>query len=163
MDMEVKMPNIQTREEACQWTVMRVRALIAEETDCVTNMANTAAAIFEIWKDVSWAGFYRMKNGELVLGPFCGKPACRRIKVGSGVCGTAVSQKKTQLVPNVHEFPGHIACDSASNSEIVIPLHKGNEIVGVLDIDSPVLARFDEEDQEGLEHFVRILESIFDR
>ena len=84
-------------------------------------------------------------------------------EVGSGVCGTAVSQKKTQLVPNVHEFPGHIACDSASNSEIVIPLHKGNEIVGVLDIDSPVLARFDEEDQEGLEHFVRILESIFDR
>lgn len=95
--MEVKMPNIQTREEACQWAVMRVRALIAEETDCVTNMANTAAAIFEIWKDVSWAGFYRMKNGELVLGPFCGKPACRRIKVGSGVCGTAVSQKKHSL------------------------------------------------------------------
>ena len=102
-------------------------------------------------------------EGRLVLGPFQGKPACIEIEIGKGVCGTAVANDQVMLVKDVHQFPGHIACDSASNSEIVIPLHKGNEIVGVLDIDSPVLARFDEEDQEGLEHFVRILESIFDR
>ena len=161
--MEQKPVNFTSREDACRWAVMRVRALIAGEKDLITNLANASAAIFEAWKEVSWAGFYLMKEGELVLGPFQGKPACRRIKVGSGVCGTAAATRQTQLVPDVHKFPGHIACDSASNSEIVIPLHKGNEIVGVLDIDSPVLARFDEEDQEGLEHFVRILESIFDR
>lgn len=157
MDMEVKMPNIQTREEACQWVVMRVRALIAEETDCVTNMANTAAAIFEIWKDVSWAGFYRMKNGELVLGPFCGKPACRRIKVGSGVCGTAVSQKKTQLVPNVHEFPGHIACDGGSNSEIVVPIFLNDEVIGVIDLDSYEFDRYSELEQNALEKIAQML------
>ena len=102
-----------------------------------------------------------MREGRLVLGPFQGKPACIEIEIGKGVCGTAVANDQVMLVKDVHQFPGHIACDSASNSEIVIPLHKGNEIVGVLDIDSPVLARFDEEDQEGLEHFVKILESIF--
>ena len=140
--MEVKMPNIQTREEACQWAVMRVRALIAEETDCVTNMANTAAAIFEIWKDVSWAGFYRMKNG---------------IKVGSGVCGTAVSQKKTQLVPNVHEFPGHIACDGGSNSEIVVPIFLNDEVIGVIDLDSYEFDRYSELEQNALEKIAQML------
>ena len=118
---------------------------------------------FDLYYLYSSTSFYLMREGRLVLGPFQGKPACIEIEIGKGVCGTAVANDQVMLVKDVHQFPGHIACDSASNSEIVIPLHKGNEIVGVLDIDSPVLARFDEEDQEGLEHFVRILESIFDR
>ena len=104
--MEQKQPNIQTREDACRWAVMRVRALIADEADWVTNLANASAAIFECWKEVSWAGFYLMKKGELVLGPFQGKPACRRIAVGKGVCGTAAAEQKTHLVADVHQFSG---------------------------------------------------------
>lgn len=129
----------------------------------ISNLANASALLGDALLNINWVGFYLMREGRLVLGPFQGKPACIEIEIGKGVCGTAVANDQVMLVKDVHQFPGHIACDSASNSEIVIPLHKGNEIVGVLDIDSPVLARFDEEDQEGLEHFVRILESIFDR
>ena len=121
------------------------------------NLANASALLYQALTDINWAGFYLMQDGELVLGPFQGKPACVEIQVGSGVCGTAVQQDEIMLVENVHEFPGHIACDSASNSEIVIPMHKGEEIVGVLDIDSPVLARFDKEDEQGLAELVRIL------
>ena len=121
------------------------------------NLANASALLYQALTDINWAGFYLMQDGKLVLGPFQGKPACVEIQVGSGVCGTAVQQDEIMLVENVHEFPGHIACDSASNSEIVIPMHKGEEIVGVLDIDSPVLARFDKEDEQGLAELVRIL------
>ena len=138
--VENQQPNIKTREEACRWAVMRVRALIADERDWVVNTANTAAAIFESWKEVSWAGFYLMKQGELVLGPFQGKPACRRIQVGKGVCGTAVSERRTQIVPDVHQFPGHIACDGGSNSEIVVPMMRDGEAVSYTHLTLPTKA-----------------------
>ena len=122
------------------------------------NLANASALLWQELADINWAGFYKMEEGALVLGPFQGKPACIRIPVGRGVCGTAVAEDTTQLVANVHDFPGHIACDSASNSEIVVPIHVHGEIWGVLDIDSPFLGRFTPEDRVGLEGFVRILE-----
>ena len=126
----------------------------------VANLANASALLWQEMPDINWVGFYKMTDGALVLGPFQGKPACIRIPVGRGVCGTAVAQDKTQLVYNVHDFPGHIACDSASNSEIVLPIHVNGEIWGVLDIDSPYIGRFTEEDQTGLEQIVCILEQI---
>ena len=132
-------------------------ALITGVPHGTANLANASALIMEFLPDVSWAGFYLMENGMLVLGPFQGKTACIEIPVGKGVCGTAVKENKTQLVPNVHEFPGHIACDSASNSEIVVPLRKGGEIIGVLDLDSTSFGRFTEEDREGLERFSEII------
>lgn len=122
------------------------------------NLANAAALIYNTLENLNWAGFYLMEDGRLVLGPFQGKPACIEISVGRGVCGTAVKEDCTQLVHDVHTFPGHIACDSASNSEIVIPIHAAGQIVGVLDIDSPVIGRFTQEDRAGLEAFVSILE-----
>lgn len=126
----------------------------------VTVLSNAAALLWDSLEDINWAGFYLMKDGKLLLGPFQGKPACTVIEVGKGVCGTAVAEDKTQLVKNVHEFPGHIACDSASNSEIVVPVHAEGSVYGVLDIDSPLLGRFSEEDRDGLEAFVRVLESM---
>ena len=131
--------------------------LLTGERDWVANAANLAALVYLIVPDLNWAGFYFLRNGELVLGPFQGKPACVRIPVlpqPRGVCGAAAFERKTQLVANVHDFPGHIACDSASNSEIVVPLVLGDRIVGVFDIDSPTLARFDREDQAGIEQLV---------
>lgn len=122
------------------------------------NLANASALLWQHLQGINWAGFYKMIDGKLVLGPFQGKPACIVIPVGRGVCGTAVAQNKTQLVADVHQFPGHIACDSASNSEIVIPIHVNGNIWGVLDIDSPHPNRFTVSDQEGLEAFVNILE-----
>lgn len=124
------------------------------------NLANASALLWQHLADINWAGFYLMMDGALVLGPFQGKPACIRIAVGRGVCGTAVAQDAVQLVPDVHQFPGHIACDSASNSEIVLPIHKNGQVWGVLDIDSPFFDRFTAEDQTGLEAFVKILENI---
>ena len=124
------------------------------------NLANAAALLWEYLADVNWAGFYKMVDGQLVLGPFQGKAARVLIPVGQGVCGTAVAQDKTQRVANVHNFCGHIACDSASNSEIVIPIHVRGQIWGVLDMDSPVLDRFSEQDQAGLEQFVKELENV---
>lgn len=124
----------------------------------IPNLANASALLWHGLKDINWAGFYLMKDGQLILGPFQGKPACIYIAVGRGVCGTAVAEGRTLRIDNVHEFPGHIACDSASNSEIVIPIRNGDKIVCVLDIDSPLLARFDDADQEGLEGLVRVLE-----
>ncbi len=124
------------------------------------NLANAAALLFSYLSDVNWAGFYKMVDGQLVLGPFQGKPARVVIPVGQGVCGTAVAQDRTQRVDNVHTFPGHIACDCASNSEIVIPIHVRGEIWGVLDIDSPVLERFSQADQQGLEQFVKAVENM---
>lgn len=123
------------------------------------NLANASALLWQHLTDINWAGFYLMEDGALVLGPFQGKPACIRIAVGRGVCGTAVAQDAVQLVPDVHQFPGHIACDSASNSEIVLPIHKDGQVWGVLDIDSPFFDRFTAEDQTGLEDFVKILEN----
>ena len=136
----------------------QLRALIGGVPHPIANLANASALLFQTLDGLNWAGFYLMENGILVLGPFQGKTACIEIPVGKGVCGTAVARGETVLVKNVHEFPGHIACDSASNSEIVVPIHKNGEIVGVLDIDSPLIGRFTEEDQAGLEEFVQILE-----
>ncbi|RNF40822.1 GAF domain-containing protein [Planococcus salinus] len=132
-------------------------ALLTGETNTVANLSNASALLNQFLERVNWVGFYLMEQGELVLGPFQGLPACVRIQVGKGVCGTAVSEKKTMLVKDVHAFPGHIACDAASRSEIVVPLIKDNEVIGVLDIDSPELSRFDEEDQTGLEQFADVL------
>lgn len=136
----------------------QLKALIEDVPHRIANMANASALIFDTLEDLNWAGFYLMENGILVLGPFQGKTACIEIRVGKGVCGTAVERDEIMLVEDVHQFPGHIACDSASNSEIVLPIHANGEIIGVLDIDSPSLARFDEEDKEGLAEFVRIFE-----
>ena len=140
--------------------VKQLEGLTGNVPYAITNLSNAAALLWEMLPDINWAGFYKMEDGQLILDPFQGKPACTRILVGRGVCGTAVAEDATQLVPDVHEFPGHIACDSASNSEIVIPIHAGGEIWGVLDIDSPYLNRFTAEDQVGLERFVQILEGI---
>lgn len=126
----------------------------------IANLSNAAALLWEHLETINWAGFYIMEDGKLVLGPFQGKTACIVIPVGKGVCGTAVAEDATQLVADVHQFPGHIACDSASNSEIVIPIHVDGKIFGVLDIDSPEFGRFSEADREGLERFVRILERV---
>lgn len=134
-----------------------LRALVAGETDFIANLANAAALLFHSLPDVNWVGFYLLKDGELVVGPFQGKPACVRIAVGKGVCGSAAARRTTVIVRDVHEFPGHIACDAASNSEIVVPLLRGAALLGVLDLDSPALARFDEQDQAGLEMLAKIL------
>ena len=136
----------------------QVRALVGGVPHVIANLANTSAAIWQAMEDINWAGFYLMEQGRLVLGPFQGKPACIEIAVGRGVCGTAVAEEKTQLVYDVHQFPGHIACDSASNSEIVVPIFKDGKVWGVLDIDSPTVGRFTEEDKAGLEALVKILE-----
>jgi L-methionine (R)-S-oxide reductase len=132
-------------------------ALTAGEPDGVANMANVAALLWEWLPDLNWAGFYRMVEGELVLGPFQGRAACIRIAVGSGVCGTAVAERATQLVPDVHAFPGHIACDAASRSELVVPVIRGGEVVAVIDLDSPSAARFDAEDAGGVERIAALL------
>ena len=132
-------------------------ALLSGEDDIIANLSNASAVLNQFLDDINWVGFYIMKGDTLVLGPFQGLPACVRIPVGCGVCGTSVSEKKTMLVADVHEFPGHIACDAASQSEIVIPLIKNGQVIGVLDIDSPSKNRFRTEDQEGLEHFTAVL------
>lgn len=124
------------------------------------NLANASALLWEHLPDLNWAGFYKMTDGKLVLGPFQGKTACIEIEIGRGVCGTAVLEDKPQLVYDVHQFPGHIACDCASNSEIVVPIHVSGKLWGVLDIDSPLIGRFSEEDKNGLENFVKILEKV---
>ena len=137
-----------------------LQAVLTGESDRIANLANAAALLFWSLPAVNWAGFYLLKERELVLGPFQGKIACIRIKLGQGVCGSAAEQRQTLVVPNVHEFPGHIACDSASNSEIVVPIIKNDALIGVLDIDSPEFARFDDNDKTGLEEFVRILTAV---
>ena len=131
-----------------------VRALLQGERDLVANAANVSALLFQSLPELNWAGFYFVKGGELVLGPFQGKPACVRIALGKGVCGTSAQARRTTVVADVHQFPGHIACDSASNSEVVVPILHAGRVVGVLDLDSPRRARFDEEDARGLEAVV---------
>jgi len=132
-------------------------AITAGEPDPVANMANTAALLFEYLPHVNWAGFYRLIDGELVLGPFQGKAACIRIAMGAGVCGTAAATRTTQLVTDVHTFPGHIACDAASVSELVVPLLRDGVVIGVIDLDSPLAARFDAEDAAGCEALAAML------
>ena len=136
----------------------KLEALIEGVPHLISNLANASALLYEELPELNWAGFYLLESEKLVLGPFQGKTACIEIPLGRGVCGTAAQQDKTQLVPNVHEFPGHIACDGASNSEIVVPLHVNGRLFGVLDIDSPQFSRFSEEDREGLEAFAHVLE-----
>lgn len=138
----------------------RLAALTENVPYEVTNLANAAALLWQELPDINWAGFYKMTEGALVLGPFQGKPACIRIPVGRGVCGAAVAEDRVQLVHDVHHFPGHIACDGASNSEIVLPIHVRGGIWGVLDIDSPYVGRFTEADKLGLEQVVAVLEKI---
>ena len=132
-------------------------ALLTGEKNVMANLSNASALLNQFFDRINWVGFYMMDGNELVLGPFQGLPACIRIPIGRGVCGTTVAQKETIIVPDVHAFPGHIACDAASQSEIVVPLLKNGEVIGVLDIDSPEKNRFHEDDQQGLEHFVSIL------
>lgn len=132
-------------------------ALTADESDAVANMANAAALIWQYLPDLNWSGFYRLVDGELVLGPFQGKPACIRIPVGSGVCGTAAATLMTQVVDDVHAFPGHIACDADSRSELVVPLVRDGVLLGVLDLDSPLPARFDAVDAAGVESLAMML------
>lgn len=134
-----------------------LNGLLAGEQDFIANAANTAALLFDALPGINWAGFYFMQGGdELVVGPFQGKPACVRIPLGKGVCGTAAATRKTLVVPDVHEFPGHIACDAASRSEIVVPLIQSDTLLGVLDIDSPLLSRFDDADRRGIERLAAI-------
>jgi GAF domain-containing protein len=132
----------------------QARALLAGERDPVANAANVSSLIYHTLPDVNWAGFYWMKGGELVLGPFQGRPACVRIGLGKGVCGTAAAERRTIVVPDVHRFPGHIACDSASRSEIVVPVVRGGEVLGVLDVDSPLPSRFGDDHARELERLV---------
>ncbi len=132
-------------------------ALTADEPDAIANLANTAALIWEYLPDINWAGFYRLVGDELVLGPFQGKAACIRIAMGKGVCGTAAQMRATQLVADVHAFPGHIACDAASASELVVPIIHHDRLIGVLDLDSPTPARFDDEDRAGCEALVALI------
>lgn len=148
-----------TKEKIYKLTNAQLEAVIGDETNLIANLSNAAALLFENLPDINWAGFYLFEpdSKELVLGPFQGKVACIRIQNGKGVCGTAFSQNETVVVPDVHEFPGHIACDAASRSEIVVPLKKQGLTIGVLDIDAPVNHRFDEVDQHYLETFVQIL------
>ncbi|HZG74051.1 MAG TPA: GAF domain-containing protein [Chondromyces sp.] len=146
-----------TKRENYQLVIKQLQALLDGETNKIANLSNAAALLNQFLDRINWAGFYLMEDGELVLGPFQGLPACVRIPLGRGVCGTSAKEKRTLRVDNVHEFPGHIACDAASQSEIVVPLVKDGEVIGVLDIDSPEYNRFDEEDQEMLEAFTQTL------
>ena len=138
--------------------IAQIRALTDGITHPIANLANTAALLWQGMPGINWCGFYLMDEGALMLGPFCGLPACIRIPLGRGVCGTAAQKDEIQRVHDVHDFPGHIACDSASNSEIVIPIHFGGRVIGVLDIDRPMIGRFDETDQEKLMEIVQLLE-----
>ncbi len=150
-----------TKQEQYHDLKLHLQGLIYGEEDLIANLANASALLADTLQDINWAGFYLLKKGELVLGPFQGLPACIRIKVGQGVCGTAVEKDLPMVVDNVEEFPGHIACDANSKSEIVIPLHHEGKVVGVLDIDAPIVSRFDSQDLEGLLSFTKILESCF--
>ena len=147
-------------EEFYELVKLQVQGLTEDVPYFIANMSNISALLNDALDNINWVGFYFMKNGKLVLGPFQGKPACIEIEIGRGVCGTAVKEDQIQLIQDVHQFPGHIACDSASNSEIVIPMHVNGNIVGVLDIDSPMIGRFTEADRDGLKNIVEMIESM---
>jgi GAF domain-containing protein len=156
MTLQIAKQETASKAETYSNLASQLRSLVEGERDFIANAANFSSLLYHALPDLNWAGFYLLKEGELVLGPFQGKPACVRIAMGKGVCGTAAQQRETILVDNVHEFPGHIACDSESNSEIVVPLVKDGELMGVLDLDSPVLGRFDEQDACGLNELAAI-------
>lgn len=145
-----------SKSEQYQQLTQQAQALVHGERDRVANAANLAALVYHALPQLNWVGFYFYDGQELVVGPFQGHPACVRIALGRGVCGTAAITRKTQVVPDVEMFPGHIPCDSASRSELVVPLFRGGELIGVFDLDSPVLSRFDDEDQRGLEAIARV-------
>ena len=147
----IAQPLAADKVEAYRELAQQLTALIGDERDMIANAANTAALLFDLLPDLNWAGFYLFKDGELVLGPFQGKPACIRIPIGRGVCGTAAATRQSQVVADVHAFPGHIACDAASRSELVVPLVQGEALIGVIDLDSPLPGRFDAQDQAGIE------------
>jgi len=151
MTFTMKPPRATSKPQLYEELAVQASAMLEGEKDPVANAANLASLIWHILPDLNWAGFYFLKGRELVVGPFQGKPACVRIALGKGVCGTAAEKRQSEIVKNVHEFPGHIFCDAASNSEIVVPLLDGSRVLGVLDVDSPKLARFDEADRAGLE------------
>ena len=152
MSYELKAPAAASSKPALyRELAAQARALLEGETDPIANAANLCSLIWHTLPQLNWAGFYLLKGDELVVGPFQGKPACVRIALGKGVCGTAAAKRESVIVKDVHAFPGHITCDAASNSEIVVPLVRGQELLGVLDLDSPVLGRFDEADRDGLE------------
>ena len=154
---DIKKIQTDNKEKFYQYMNLKLTGLICEEPDWLANLSNAAGLLYLLLDDINWAGFYLYKNDELVLGPFQGKPACTHIAMGKGVCGTAAKDRLTQVVKDVHQFPGHIACDAASQSEIVLPIIHEGHLVGVLDIDSPIKERFDEKDAQGLEKFVGIL------
>jgi GAF domain-containing protein len=154
--------DARTKGELYAQLAAQLQSLLSGERDLIANTANCAALLFNALPDLNWSGFYFLKGEELVLGPFQGQVACVRIPLGKGVCGTAAARRETVLVPNVHDFPGHIACDSASNSEIVVPLVKDGRLIGVLDLDSPSCGRFDDEDAHGLKEVAEILISATD-
>jgi GAF domain-containing protein len=149
--------EMNSKQQLYSQLATQLSSLLGGERDLTANAANFSSLIFHSLPDLNWVGFYFERDGDLVLGPFQGRPACVRIRIGQGVCGAGAAKCETVIVPNVHEFPGHIACDSASNSEIVVPLMKDSRLLGVLDLDSPVRSRFDPEDARGLEGLVRIL------
>ncbi len=153
----IELPSASSKPERYAELAQAVRAVIDGEPDFIANLANVSALIFHSLADVNWAGFYLLKGGELVVGPFQGQVACVRIPLGKGVCGTAAATRRSIVVPDVRAFPGHIACDTASSSEIVLPMIREGELLGVLDIDSPTIGRFDQQDQEGLEQVVAAL------
>lgn len=157
MHIEITKQKSEQREDYYQQLLEQLRSLLESETNRIANLANAAALLYHSLKDINWAGFYLYEQGELIVGPFQGKPACVHIALGKGVCGTAAQQQQTIRVANVHQFAGHIACDTASNAEIVIPLLKDGKLLGVLDIDSPRENRFDALDQKYLEAFAQIV------
>jgi GAF domain-containing protein len=158
----IKEVNFETKDQVYKYMNIKLTGLIGSESDALANLSNASALLWLLIKDINWAGFYLYKNDQLILGPFQGKPACVRLQLGKGVCGTAAETRMTQVIKNVHDFSGHVACDSASNSEIVVPIIFDNKLIGVLDIDSPTFERFDEEDQKGLEKFVQTLNKYMD-
>jgi GAF domain-containing protein len=154
---ELKIPSVGGKREFYAELRTQLAALLEGETDLIANTANMASLLYHSLPDVNWAGFYFLKGGELVLGPFHGKPACVRIAMGKGVCGSAAAARLSLLIEDVHDFPGHIACDAASRSELVVPLVRGGEVLGVLDLDSPWPGRFEEEDRDGCESLAEVL------
>lgn len=150
-------------KEMYEEVVWQLKGLFEDCPHTLANLANASAVLNQAMEEINWVGFYLIEQGQLVLGPFQGKPACVEIKIGKGVCGTAVEKDEVMLVKDVHEFPGHIACDGASRSEIVLPIHAFGKIIGVLDIDSPKLARFNEEDKDGLEAVVKVIEEMYEK
>jgi len=149
-----------SKQKDYELVIKQLRALLEGESNTIANLANASALLNQFLNEVNWVGFYLMEDGELVLGPFQGLPACVRIPLGKGVCGTAAQNQRTERIEDVHAFPGHIACDAASQSEIVVPMVKEGKLLGVLDIDSPIKNRFDEIDQQYLEEFVKELTSF---